>query len=179
MDRNKLVEDNLKLVYYMVNKFIKNKNIKSYGFNGYLREDFISEGTLALIRAADSYKENTVSGFANYACKCIYNALNSIIVYGNYDCRKANITYLSLDYDDKQLSESNKNLYHEDYSKAYYDEIIRIVDSFKFKHATFIMLRRSEGYTFKEIGKMLGVSDRCAFDYMKRVGKKLTELGIS
>ena len=60
--RQKLVEDNMGLVYHIVNRyyptFINN-------------EDVIQSGMLGLCQAADTFDESKGVAFSSYACKCI------------------------------------------------------------------------------------------------------------
>lgn len=82
MDKNKLIEDNMKLVYYLVKKyyptFINN-------------DDVIQEGMVGLCMAADSYDESK-SKFSTFASRCI---LNQIRYYFKANQKHNNV--LSLD----------------------------------------------------------------------------------
>lgn len=65
-DKEDLVLNNLKLVYYVVNKF---KNVNTP------REDLISIGTIGLLKAAKTFDLSKTSAFSTYAIPCIKNQI--------------------------------------------------------------------------------------------------------
>ena len=68
-EREKLVTENLKLVYYVFNRLIHTALIIRN------KEDIISEGKLGLIKAANSFNENLNFKFATFAVMCIRNQM--------------------------------------------------------------------------------------------------------
>lgn len=69
--RNKLIEHNLRLVAYIVNK-----NYPEYIRGGQQdADDLISIGTIGLIRAAETFDYNKGSHFSTYASRCIDNQI--------------------------------------------------------------------------------------------------------
>ena len=64
--RNGLSERNLRLVAHIAKKYENNKD---------LQEDLISIGTIGLIKAVDSYKQNHKTKLATYASRCIENEI--------------------------------------------------------------------------------------------------------
>ena len=64
--RNVLIERNLRLVAHIAKKYENNKD---------LQEDLISIGTIGLIKAVDSYKQNHATKLATYASRCIENEI--------------------------------------------------------------------------------------------------------
>ena len=64
--RNVLIERNLRLVAHIAKKYENNKD---------LQEDLISIGTIGLIKAVDSYKQNHKTKLATYASRCIENEI--------------------------------------------------------------------------------------------------------
>ncbi len=64
--RNKLIEANLRLVAHVVKKF---------NYTGCDTEDLVSIGTIGLIKAVESYKNNKGTKLATYAAKCIENEI--------------------------------------------------------------------------------------------------------
>ena len=68
METNKLVEDNIRLVYHLYKKFGRTDFIIQN------KDDLISEGFIGLIKAARSYIEGK-SKFATYAGRCIFNEM--------------------------------------------------------------------------------------------------------
>lgn len=67
-ERNKLVEDNLKLVSYSLNLLKTPWN-----------EDYFQQGVLELIRCAENYDESKGYKFSTYATKCISLKLKDYI----------------------------------------------------------------------------------------------------
>ena len=80
MDREKLITDNMNLVYGVYNDWFKN----TYFYID--KEDMIGEGMLALVSAANTYKENK-GKFSTYAYVCIKNAM---INYSNKEFKHKN-----------------------------------------------------------------------------------------
>ena len=69
--RKALIEHNLRLVAYIVNK-----NYPEYVRGGQQDvDDLISIGTIGLIRAAETFDYNKGSHFSTYASRCIDNAI--------------------------------------------------------------------------------------------------------
>ncbi|WP_296877659.1 RNA polymerase sporulation sigma factor SigK [Thomasclavelia sp.] len=64
--RNILIERNLRLVAHIAKKYENSKD---------LPEDLISIGTIGLIKAIDSYKQNHKTKLATYASRCIENEI--------------------------------------------------------------------------------------------------------
>ena len=64
--RNVLIERNLRLVAHIAKKYENNKD---------LQEDLILIGTIGLIKAVDSYKQNHKTKLATYASRCIENEI--------------------------------------------------------------------------------------------------------
>ena len=65
MNKSDLVNENIKLVYYTINKY----------HSKYIRdEDMIQVGMVGLCKAADKYDERKVK-FSTFACVCIRNAI--------------------------------------------------------------------------------------------------------
>lgn len=64
--RNKLIEHNLRLVAHIVKKFDN---------NGEFTEDYISIGTIGLIKGVESFKAGKGTKLATYAARCIENEI--------------------------------------------------------------------------------------------------------
>lgn len=68
--RDRLVEDNIRLVYYVYEKKL-NKTHLTIDY----KDDLISEGMLGLVKAAGSYSPERSAKFATYATQCIRNQM--------------------------------------------------------------------------------------------------------
>ncbi len=66
--KNKLIEHNLRLVAHIV---------KKYSAAGRDNEDYISVGTIGLIKAISSFRPEKGARLATYAARCIENAILS------------------------------------------------------------------------------------------------------
>ncbi len=64
--RNKLIEHNLRLVAHIIKKYYSQSPDQ---------EDLTSIGTIGLIKAVDTFKEESGTKFATYASKCIQNEI--------------------------------------------------------------------------------------------------------
>lgn len=67
--RDKLITDNMRLVYHMYGKIGDGPIKEKY------KEDIISEGMLGLCKAADTFDESRGVRFSTYAAMCIRNAM--------------------------------------------------------------------------------------------------------
>ena len=86
MNEDKLIEDNMKLVYYVINKYYP-----TYMYD----EDVIQEGMLGLCQAANTY-DSSKTKFSTYAFHCIRNRLKYYL-----RCQSKHSGLLSLDFDVK------------------------------------------------------------------------------
>lgn len=66
-ERNSLIVDNLKLVYYQYSRKFSSLPLE--------KEDIISIGILGLIKAIDNYKKEKGYAFSTYALKCVDNEI--------------------------------------------------------------------------------------------------------
>ena len=69
-DRDKLVTDNLRLVYYLYEKLTKNPLTENY------KDDIISEGMVGLVKAANTFDNGRGIKFGTYASRCITNEMH-------------------------------------------------------------------------------------------------------
>lgn len=63
--RSRLIEHNLRLVVHVVRKY----------YSSGCADELISTGSVGLIKAVDTYKQDGGTRFATYAVKCIQNAI--------------------------------------------------------------------------------------------------------
>ncbi|MBQ3407694.1 MAG: sigma-70 family RNA polymerase sigma factor [Clostridia bacterium] len=68
-ERDKLILDNRKLVWYVINKFGVLPNSPDY-------EDIVSTGMMGLIKAANSFNSSKKCAFSTYAVTCINNEIS-------------------------------------------------------------------------------------------------------
>ena len=65
-EREKMILENQALVYYFVKKINPRRDIF---------EDFVSVGTIGLIKAVETYDQEKEIRFATYASRCIKNEI--------------------------------------------------------------------------------------------------------
>lgn len=84
--RNKLIEHNLRLVAYIVNK-----NYPDYND----QDDLISIGTIGLIRAVETFDCSKGNLFSTYASRCIDNAITHLRKHRVFTHSAARMSHLS------------------------------------------------------------------------------------
>ena len=165
--RNILIERNLRLVAHIAKKYENNKD---------LQEDLISIGTIGLIKAVDSYKQNHKTKLATYASRCIEN---EILMH----LRTNKKTSLDVSLNETiGIDKDGSEIVLGDIIAAKQEEFIDIVDKKdtlnKFakileprEKETLIMrygLNNTKKYTQKEIAKKLNISR----SYVSRLEKR-------
>ena len=158
--RNVLIERNLRLVAHIAKKYENSKD---------LQEDLISIGTIGLIKAVDSYKQNHKTKLATYASRCIEN---EILMH----LRSSKKTSLDVSLNETiGIDKDGSEIVLGDILSSNQEEFIDIVDRNdtidKFKtyfnilddreKDTLIMrygLNNTKKYTQKEIAKKLNIS---------------------
>ena len=173
--RNVLIERNLRLVAHIAKKYENSKD---------LQEDLISIGTIGLIKAVDSYKQNHKTKLATYASRCIEN---EILMH----LRTNKKTSLDVSLNETiGIDKDGSEIVLGDILSSNQEEFIDIVDRNdtidKFKtyfnildgreKDTLIMrygLNNTKKYTQKEIAKKLNISRSYVSRLEKRVLIKL------
>ena len=168
--RNILIERNLRLVAHIAKKYENSKD---------LQEDLISIGTIGLIKAVDSYKQNHKTKLATYASRCIEN---EILMH----LRTNKKTSLDVSLNETiGIDKDGSEIVLGDILSSNQEEFIDIVDRNdtidKFKtyfnildgreKDTLIMrygLNNTKKYTKKEIAKKLNISR----SYVSRLEKR-------
>lgn len=155
MSQQKLIEENMNLVYFTIHKFYSNLITD---------EDIIQCGMVGLCKAANTWDES-VSTFANYACCCISYEINNELKR-----RKRQKNTLSLDYPVNgtdgevdsfgDLIAGNKDVDYFDI-QPFYDQL-----SPREKEAFSLLY---QGLSTKELAKQLVVSRQTACAYSRRL----------
>ncbi len=173
--RNKLIEHNLRLVAHIAKKYDNcNEDF----------EDLISIGTIGLIKAVDTYKNDNGNKLATYAAKCIENEIlmhlrslkkSSNDLYLNdsigEDSDGSDITLMDIiPIENENIGENidkNNNLkYLKSFLSVLNDTELKIIN---LRYG----LNNCEEKTQKEIGKMFNISR----SYVSRIEKRaLTKL---
>lgn len=179
--KDELITHNLKFVYYIASKKLKDKNHDT--------DDLFSIGVIGLIKAIDTY-DFKKSNFITYAYKCIYNEILMYIRKNKKHLRSQSLEQIIFDDDDNlkllDLLASENNL-SEDFTEKEQKEIIcelikRLPDKEKITityHFGFFAMERK---TQAEIAHMLNCSQSYVSRLLKqsinKIKNQLLELGV-
>ena len=136
--RNKIVEDNLRLVTSRVIALN----------NGIYNDDLFQVGCIGLIRAADNFDCARGCKFSTYAVACIDGDIRK------YKRKEKTISWSEISVSDTEL-ETDLPFLHDDIISDIYSEHFRKHLS---KRASKIMELRETGLTTTQIGREVGVS---------------------
>lgn len=169
--RNMLIEHNLRLVVYVA---------KRYETDTFNLEDLVSIGTLGLIKAINTFKQDKNIKLATYASRCIEN---EILMYLRKKSRMR--IEVSLDEPLSQDDEGNELLLGDVLSNDVYEvndnllkqerqeRLLESLSILKDREKEILELRfglnGKEEYTQKEVADMLGISQ----SYISRLEKKI------
>lgn len=154
MNRQQLIEHNLNLVYFLVNKY----------YPSFIQdEDIIQCGMLGLCRAADTWDESK-SLFSTYAGKCICNEICK-----EFKNRKKSKGLLSLDYEIKEYDGNTKlrDLIEGESDVDFMDEQ-PFIDTLSEKEKEIYLLLR-DGLEAEEIIEKLGMTQTTLDTYIRRL----------
>ena len=173
--RNKLIEHNLRLVAHIAKKYDNcNEDF----------EDLISIGTIGLIKAVDTYKNDNGNKLATYAAKCIEN---EILMHLRSLKKSSNDLYLNdsigEDSDGSDITlmdiipienENNGENIDKNNNLKYLKSFLNVLNDTELKIINLRYgLNNCEEKTQKEIGKMFNISR----SYVSRIEKRaLTKL---
>lgn len=165
--RAKLVEHNIKLVIYLVNR--------KYGSAWPDKKELVSIGNLGLLKAVDTYDLNKGYSFSAYASKCISN---EILMFLRKDKKNLNIESLDNVFSDNNEGDKNciidfitdnYNIDDEYINNELKSFIKKLVYSLPDKDREIIMLYygfyNNKIYTQKEIAKLLNITQ----SYVSRI----------
>lgn len=170
--RDTLIEHNLRLVVYVAKRYDNSTNCPL--------EDLISIGTIGLVKAINTFKEDKNIKLATYASRCIEN---EILMY----LRKNNkIRYeisldepLNIDYDGNELLLGDivgtdddlveQEMMKSDQRKLFYEALKDLNEREKEILILRYGLSNHDELTQKDVAKLLGISQ----SYISRLEKKI------
>ena len=169
--RSVLIERNLRLVAHVIKKFEN---------TGEDQEDLISIGTVGLIKAIDSYKDNKGTRLATYAARCIENEI--LMHIRVITKRKAEVLLHDPIGTDKEgneitlldvLGSDEELVLNEVDRKMLEAKLYEVIKKLKLRERTVLAMRfglpMGRRKTQKEIAKSLGISR----SYVSRIEKKV------
>ena len=168
---NVLIEHNIRLVIYIAKKF-ENSGVDT--------EDLISIGSLGLIKAVKSFKNDKNIKLATYASRCIENEI--LMYFRKVVKTKGDLSLdepLNVDYDGNELcfgdllcmedARSDVELVRDEEK----NELLKAIDKLSENEKLIMQLRfglnGGKEYTQKEVADILGISQ----SYISRLEKKI------
>lgn len=160
-DKKQLIEDNMNLVYFVVNKYYP-----TFQFD----EDVIQEGMVGLCKAAEKFDESRGTAFSTYAVKSI---INEIRMY--FRLNQQPIEILSLDYELKGIR-GNEECSAADLIVGEADIDLDLISFKQFTdsldESERELLQLLSIYNQSEIGEKFGVSRQIISRRKKRIESK-------
>lgn len=181
-EKNKLAEENLGLVYLVVNKeFTYEKTTESD------RENYIEEGMIGLAKAINTFNPSKGAKFSTYAYTCIKFEINSYVAKQKtlkrkveYTCKNSIDDYIE---DEEGLTFKDLMIYEKDdyTSKVDLEHLLKVLKKIEIEIYDIrkIIIKKSEGYKNIEIAKMIGVEKNTIKHRIDKAKIKLIELGIT
>lgn len=169
-EREKIILENQRLVYYIAKKL----NIAQDDF-----EDFVSIGTIGLIKAISSFDTSKNIKFGTYASRCIENEM---LMYIRKEKKRTNDIsieeplYVDQDGDEFKISSfiADKDDFTEDLViTETFVELISIVLNRLTKNERMVMLYKIADVNQTEIAERLGISQSYASRLEKKLSKKI------
>ena len=168
---NKLIEHNIRLVIYIAKKF-ENSGVDT--------EDLISIGSLGLIKAVKSFKNDKNIKLATYASRCIENEI--LMYFRKIIKTKGDLSLdepLNIDYDGNELcfgdllcmedARCDAELEHNEEKNELLKAIEKLNENEKLIMELRFGLNGGKEYTQKEVADILGISQ----SYISRLEKKI------
>ena len=175
--RNVLIERNLRLVAHIAKKYENNKD---------MQEDLISIGTIGLIKAVDSYKQNHKTKLATYASRCIENEILMYLRRNSKTKMEVSIDEpLNVDWDGNELLLSDilgtdeDVIYRGIESEVERSLLGKAIGKLTKREQTIVRLRfginmpDGREKTQKEVADLLGISQSYISRLEKRIMKRL------
>ena len=173
--RNKLIEHNLRLVVHIAKKYTNNEQEL---------EDFTSIGTIGLIKAIDSFKDNKGFKISTYASRCIENEI--LMYIRTSKKQKAEVSMNQVigtdkDGNDMELIDTlvlkGKDAVDDIHDKTVLKQVLNFIDKKLNKRERYIMNKRygldgGNCMTQQELADELGISR----SYVSRIETKVQRL---
>lgn len=170
MNTERLIEDNMRLVFYLYNKLGQTALVLRN------KDDIISEGFIGLIKAARSFEDGRVK-FATYASRCIMNEMLMYIRKLRKQEREISLfAPLNIDADGNELllmdilSDEGASLDALIEETGTEEKYRRYKAKLKDRERQVLDLRAKE-YTQRQIADELGISQ----SYISRIIRKLKD----
>ena len=168
-EQQKIVEDNLALVHYIVNK----------QYNG--DEDYASIGTLGLIKGVATFDETKGYCRSTYLIKCIRN---EIYWYYRNDKNPKNTLSLDLEYEDNMTLENlmssdtdiERDIVEDELDQRLFNNIAKLNDTEQYIISNYYGLGNRNRISLKAIAENLNMSQSKATKMHLKALKKLKSM---
>lgn len=166
-EKNKLAEENLGLVYSVINKeFTYEKTTESD------RENYIEEGMIGLAKAINTCIKSEIN--------CYVAKQKTLKRKVEYTCKNSIDDYIE---DEEGLTFKDLMIYEKDdyTSKVDLEHLLKVLKKIEIEIYDIrkIIIKKSEGYKNIEIAKMIGVEKNTIKHRIDKAKIKLIELGIT
>lgn len=172
-EREKLILDNMRLVYFMYEKLPKNDITVRY------KEDLISEGMVGLCKAANAYDPNREVKFSTYSSMCIRNEM---LMYLRKINRQVNAEVslhdtIGIDADGRELT--YEDIIEDESQSVDYYLVEHIAKEFTESQNPLdrdILKALQEGHKQSKIGEMLGIKQPTVCRHIRKMKKQAKNL---
>ena len=156
MDINQLIQENEGLVYYTINRFFL-QTVQEYN----IKEDLAQVGMMALYKAIQTYEVGRTE-FSTYAVRVIKSKMinflqNDLYKYISKGGEKAMHNNEGLDEDSEKMRDRTVGRFDDD-TEVNANELLDYIKDYKDERAYRIVCLLNEGYTYEEIGDIIGLS---------------------
>ncbi len=168
-DRDKLVTDNMRLVYHLYEKLTKNPLTENY------KDDIVSSGMLGLVKAANAFDEMRGVKFSTYAARCITNEMLMFIRRMNRQVPHEVSLYAPVGTDEKGHTLCYADILECDGDCPEKAIASLTVESFIRKQSETdreIIDALRQGYKQREIADMLGVKQSTVSRKIRRIKQR-------
>ena len=153
---NEMIKDNEGLIYYTLQRYFYATTSE---FD--IKEDMIQVGRIALYKAIQTYEVGKTE-FSTYAVKVIKSKMinflqNDLYKYVSKGGLKSIHNNEGLDEDSEKMRDRNMGRMDDD-TEVNANELLDFIKKYKDERAYKIVCLLNEGYTYDEIGKIIGLS---------------------
>lgn len=159
-------EDNLKLVYFTINKYFKSWKNRDFGY--FDEDDLVSIGTIALIESCNKYNEELGCKFTTYAVKNIWSKITRFLEDKHFRSRTPNKKIketISLERENSEgisiqdtfLDETSDINFQ---TTLYFDEFLELLTKYEKKLLILKLNGMKQGDIAKQVNKQQSVISR-------------------
>lgn len=159
MNRQKLIEDNMNLVYFVIHQ-----NFPRYRND----EDLVQVGMIGLCKAADAWDEEKGT-FANFAVNCIYNTMCKEFRYRNRQKLTYSLDYAYSDSEDESMTLGDILVGDSDVDWVDVGGLYNLLTE---QERVIVDMKRM-GLNQREIAERLGVSRQTVCTHLRRAKLRL------